>query len=133
MIRKIRFIISSIIILAIGCSLLQADSPMDIRLSNDGTCVYVRPNGQVIEEDNKRPEKTNNKAESPTEKEISIEGTIKVNTSLRLREYPWGPVLGSYTNNTKCTIIGEEGEFYKVNINGKKSKGILKKNLLLFH
>ena len=123
--NKIRLIISSIIILAIGCSLLQADSPMDIRLSNDGTCVYVRPSGQVIEEI-KRPEKTNNKAESPTDKEVSIEGTIKVNTSLRLREYPWGPVLGSYTNNTKCTIIGEEGEFYKVNINGKI--GYLHKN-----
>ena len=108
------------VILCICSSLLFADTPFNVKINSNKT------NSLETQSASSQSLSENQKQSSAPEKETSIIGTIKVNTSLRLREYPWGPVLGSYTNNTKCTIIGEEGEFYKVNINGKI--GYLHKN-----
>ncbi len=83
-----------------------------------------------VKEEKVTNEKEEKKKEESTKTSFEeIEGTIQVgNSCLRLREYPWGPVLGTYTTNTKCTIIGEEGEFYKVNING--TIGYMHKNFV---
>ena len=109
------------IVFSIISSLLFADSPFDVKLHSDKTSQLetesISSNQSLSE---KQQDNTANN------QDICIEGTIKVNTSLRLREYPWGPVIAKYTNNTKCTIIGEEGEFYKVKINGVT--GYLHKN-----
>ena len=115
--RKKFFIYS--VIFCIISSLLFADSPFDVKTQSNKTQLETESvsSGQSLSE---------KQQDNKTNKETSIEGTIKVNTSLRLREYPWGPVIGKYTNNTKCTIIGEEGEFYKVTINGVT--GYLHKN-----
>lgn len=55
-----------------------------------------------------------------------LEGTVEVSSSLRLREYPWGPVMGLFGGGTSVTVIGEEGEFYKVQVNGQT--GYMHKN-----
>lgn len=113
-------------------ALFAVESPMDVKIDNynvyqlDGD--YILPDGNG---NNNSQKSQDNSAISPelqeTESDFQpIEGKVTVNTTLRLREYPWGPVLGSYTNNTKVTIIGEEGEFYKVKLNGKT--GYLHKN-----
>ena len=119
MCNRKKILIYSVIFCIIG-SLLFADSPFDVKISSDKTKLETESvsTGQSLSE--KQVEKETNNRVSP------IEGIIKVNTSLRLREYPWGPVIGKYTNNTKCKIIGEEGEFYKVTINGVT--GYLHKN-----
>ena len=38
--------------------------------------------------------------------------------NLRLRSWPWGNVLGSYSEGSECKVLGESGEFYLVEING---------------
>ena len=109
------------IVFSIISSLLFADSPFDVKIRSDKTnhleTESVSSSHSLSEK--QKENETNNQ-------ETLIEGTIQVNTSLRLREYPWGPVIGKYTNNTKCTILGEEGDFYKVSINGVT--GYLHKN-----
>ncbi|MBR4570078.1 MAG: SH3 domain-containing protein [Candidatus Riflebacteria bacterium] len=119
MCNRKKILIYSVIFCFIG-SLLFADSPFDVKISSDKNKLETESvsSGQSLSE--KQIEKETNNQVS------NIEGIIKVNTSLRLREYPWGPVIGKYTNNTKCIIIGEEGEFYKVTINGVT--GYLHKN-----
>ena len=117
MYNRKKFLIYSVIFCIIS-SLLFADSPFDVRKQSDKT---NRLETETLSSNQSLSEK-----QQSNKQETTIEGTIKVNTSLRLREYPWGPVIGKYTNNTKCTIIGEEGEFYKVTINGVT--GYLHKN-----
>ena len=48
------------------------------------------------------------------------EGVIEVIGGLRLREWPWGPVVGEYPNGTAVKVLGESGEFYLVEINGQQ-------------
>ena len=45
---------------------------------------------------------------------------------LRLREWPWGNVIGQYYQGTKVSILGESGEFYLVEVNGQQ--GYMHKN-----
>ena len=45
---------------------------------------------------------------------------------LRLRNWPWGNVIGQYYQGTKVTILGESGEFYLVDVNGQQ--GYMHKN-----
>lgn len=58
----------------------------------------------------------NTNAAKATEKE-PVSGTVAVD-ALRIRSYPWGPVIGMYNAGTPVSVIGREGEFYKVSING---------------
>ena len=37
---------------------------------------------------------------------------------LRLRSWPWGNVIGTYSEGSGCKVLGESGEFYLVEING---------------
>ncbi len=60
--------------------------------------------------------------------EFPVDGTVEVNPSLRLREYPWGPVIGLFGSGTKVTVIGTEGDFYKVQVNGQT--GYMHKNFV---
>lgn len=56
-----------------------------------------------------------------------VEGYVDVGDStLRLREWVWGRVIANYTTGARVTVIGEEGDFYKVQINGVK--GYMHKN-----
>lgn len=60
--------------------------------------------------------------------EFPAAGTVVVDSSLRLREYPWGPVMGLFGGGTKITVIGAEGDFYKVQVNGQT--GYMHKNFV---
>ncbi len=51
--------------------------------------------------------------------EFPVTGTIAHN-NLRIREWPWGPVIGKYNKDTKVTVLGISGEFYEVEIDGIK-------------
>ncbi len=53
-------------------------------------------------------------------------GTIEAASRLRLRSWPWGMVLGLFEPGTSLNIVGESGEFYKVEVNGQT--GFMHKN-----
>lgn len=127
-----KFVKLTIYSLLLSCSgLVYAASPfsersINISTSNDSEINIYEVENTIINKSSIEDEKTEEKVKEEEKNIAPIDGVITVDGSLRLREYPWGPVLGIYSNNTKCSIIGEDGEFYKVNING--SIGYLHKN-----
>jgi len=48
-----------------------------------------------------------------------VKGTIDVSTSLNVRSGPWGEVVGSLGPGAKITIVGQLGDWYKIEYNGK--------------
>ena len=49
-------------------------------------------------------------------------------SSLRLRSWPWGNVIGNYSNGTSVKVLGTSGEFYLVEIDGVQ--GYMHKNYI---
>ena len=49
-------------------------------------------------------------------------------SSLRLRSWPWGNVIGNYSNGTSVKVLGISGEFYLVEIDG--TQGYMHKNYI---
>ncbi|MBF0547178.1 MAG: peptidoglycan DD-metalloendopeptidase family protein [Candidatus Riflebacteria bacterium] len=49
----------------------------------------------------------------------TIEGTVKVNTSLNVRTGAWGTVIGSLHNGDKVSIIGTSGDWYQITYKGQ--------------
>ena len=72
-------------------------------------------------EDEKKDEEEKDKENG----DFPVEGTITHN-NLRMRQWPWGPVMGKYNKDQKVTVTGVDGEFYEVTIDG--IKGYLHKN-----
>ncbi len=64
------------------------------------------------------------------EKGFPIDGTVTITNgnNLRMRDYPWGNVVGDYANGTPLKVLGESGEFYLVEIDGKQ--GYMHKNFV---
>ncbi|RCK80546.1 MAG: Peptidase, M23/M37 family [Candidatus Ozemobacter sibiricus] len=48
-----------------------------------------------------------------------VEGTVRVGTSLNVRTSPWGTIIGSLHDGDKVSIIGENGDWYKISYNGQ--------------
>jgi uncharacterized protein YgiM (DUF1202 family) len=48
----------------------------------------------------------------------SVKGTITAE-ALNIRSYPWGDIIGTYNKGDQIDIIGELGDWYKVNYNGR--------------
>jgi hypothetical protein len=50
-----------------------------------------------------------------------VDGVVSVgNSTLRLRSWPWGDVMANYTSGTNVRVIGETGEFFLVEIDGRQ-------------
>lgn len=47
-----------------------------------------------------------------------VSGIIRVSSSLRLRAWPWGPVINNYSDGTRVEVTGKNGDFYEVTVNG---------------
>ena len=47
-----------------------------------------------------------------------VDGTVQ-GDCLRLREWPWGPVMGQFNTGDAVKVLAKSGEFYKVEINGQ--------------
>ncbi len=54
---------------------------------------------------------------------VGVEGS-----SLRLRSWPWGNVIGNYFNGQNVKVLGTSGEFYLVDIDG--TQGYMHKNYI---
>ena len=74
------------------------------------------------------PKETENKDENVKTDGYPVDGTIAGCSALRLRDWPWGPVSGTFSSGTAVTITGESGEFYQVTINGQT--GYMHKNYI---
>ncbi len=48
----------------------------------------------------------------------SFSGTVRAIPGLNIRNGPWGAIIGSFGNGASVTVIGQEGEWYKVSYNG---------------
>ncbi|NCB39059.1 MAG: hypothetical protein EOM80_09835 [Erysipelotrichia bacterium] len=46
-------------------------------------------------------------------------GIVHVSPSLNIRTSPWGAVIGSFYEGDKVTIVGQEGDWYKISLNGQ--------------
>lgn len=61
--------------------------------------------------------------EEPKKKKLKklkkvIQGTVEVDSTLRIRDGPWGNIIGGFKNGAKVEIVGEEGDFYKIRYKG---------------
>lgn len=68
------------------------------------------------------PEKATEKPKNDkpkNDKPKTIEGTVKVGTSLNVRTGPWGTIIGSLRNNNKVKILSKSGDWYKIDYKGK--------------
>lgn len=109
-----------------------------------GTVIYadneaVSPfDADVISVTSTNSDKAVTTAEKPAEEEkkdeeakqdgFPIQGTVAGCSGLRLRSWPWGPVMGVFHSGTPLTINGVSGEFYLVEINGQT--GYMHKNYI---
>ncbi|MBR4570077.1 MAG: hypothetical protein IKO19_05350 [Candidatus Riflebacteria bacterium] len=122
--KNIKYSIFCSIIILLGTSNNILATPFEdktIEASSGVKASVLETQDISVKEEVKTNDASEKKSEESSQEVQSEEiyGVIQVGSScLRLREYPWGPVLGTYTTNTRCKIIGEDGEFYKVDING---------------
>lgn len=91
-----------------------------------GVDLDVRIDQSVITPASPQPQSASASKAADEAGQFPVEGVIEVSSSLRLRQWPWGPVISLNANGTRVTVTGEEGEFYKVSING--AEGYLHKN-----
>ena len=58
-------------------------------------------------------------APPPVREGERIQGTVDVGSSLNVRSGPWGDILGTLGDGDKLTIVGQTGDWYKVEYRGK--------------
>lgn len=75
--------------------------------------------GSVGNTSGSKQAKANEKDATANDEKIPDYGYVRVNSSLNVRTGPWGTIIGSLYNNNKVKIIGKEGDWYKINRNGK--------------
>lgn len=46
-------------------------------------------------------------------------GTVNASPGLNIRTSPWGTIIGSFSNGSRVTILGREGDWYRVSYNGQ--------------
>ena len=49
----------------------------------------------------------------------SFTGTVHAVPGLNVRTGPWGTIIGSLGNGATVTVLGKEGDWYKVSYNGR--------------
>ena len=110
-------------LLAIGIATINAEEKSANPFSDSAI--------KVEESTNKGTESTA-KVEAKEEKKAK-EGNFPVNGTvaasyLRIRQWPWGPVMGMHNYGTSVTVTGVSGEFYAVTIDGLS--GYMHKNYI---
>jgi flagellum-specific peptidoglycan hydrolase FlgJ len=97
-----------------------------------GTCFSLLAAENPFTEDAVKPQDSTNVATGDKNTKVDgkfpVTGTIEAGSSLRLRSWPWGVVLGNFQPGSSVTVTGVSGEFYQVEINGQK--GYMHKNYI---
>jgi len=55
---------------------------------------------------------------SEDEKAESFTGTVTVDSSLNIRNSPWGDIIGSFSNGEQVEVVGKAGNWYKIKHDG---------------
>lgn len=55
----------------------------------------------------------------PIEEGQRIEGTVDVDTTLNVRDAPWGTIIGSLKPREKIVLVGQLGDWYKIEWQGR--------------
>lgn len=104
------------------CSIIAitaAETPFnegEVKIEKSGQSGQTSSSAQVKDESQKK-----------ADDKFPVAGTVET-SNLRLREWPWGKVTGMFSSGTAIQVIGEEGEFYKVTVNGQT--GYMHKNYI---
>ncbi len=53
------------------------------------------------------------------EQTAAVSGTVALAEVLNMRSSPWGDIIGTLTKGQKVSIIGSNGDWYKISANGK--------------
>ncbi len=78
-----------------------------------------------VEDKEEKKDEEKKDDEKKDDLKFPVDGVVQ-GDALRLREWPWGPVMGKYYTGDKLTVTGVSGEFYEVTIDGVK--GYMHKN-----
>lgn len=57
----------------------------------------------------------------PIQEGQKIQGTVNVTTTLNIRSGPWGDILGSLGPGAQVTIVGQVGDWYRIQYGGKEA------------
>ena len=97
----------------------ERTSDKNLETSDVSTEVVSANNSESSESATEENGEESNDDSKKSDGKFPVTGTIAAN-NLRIREWPWGPVLGKYNTGTKITVLGVSGEFYEVMVNGVK-------------
>ncbi len=100
---------------AAGISAIHAEG-------SDPFAVDISGNGEALPAVSERSLSTGSsstqKATEVSKKgDFPVQGTVQ-GDNLRIRQWPWGPIIGEYDTGASLTVTGVSGEFYAVTING---------------
>lgn len=99
-----------------------ANTPFDesiaVRINNKG--VNTEISEIEVKEDNAKTDESGSEASDSNKKSLTfpIKGSITA-SALNIRTSPWGEILDVYYDGDQVEIIGQAGDWYKVNYNGK--------------
>ena len=120
--KKYAFLLVAALFIATGLVVIHAEDKSPF----GNTKVTVKSSDS--EENKDTVKATSTEEEKKKDEEgFPVEGTIQVD-NLRIRQWPWGPVMEKYSTGTKVTVTGIDGEFYEVTVNGVK--GYMHKNYI---
>lgn len=57
----------------------------------------------------------------PIKEGEKVVGTVDVSSTLNVRSSPWGDILGNFGPGAKVTIVGQVGDWYRVEYGGKEA------------
>lgn len=83
-----------------------SDTTVKIQAATDSAASTT---ATVKAEEDKKDEEKND--------QFPVTGTVQ-GDNLRIRQWPWGPVIGQYNTGDTVTVTGVSGEFYAVTVNG---------------
>ncbi|MFZ5950398.1 MAG: SH3 domain-containing protein [Candidatus Rifleibacteriota bacterium] len=81
-------------------------------------------NSEAAAPDDTKDERSGNKDQL----DFPVKGTVESSLCLRLRAWPWGKIKTLVYPGSKLKVVGESGDFYKVQVNGQT--GYMHKNYI---
>lgn len=119
-----KYVLPSILValLATGVTAMYAEESGESSSAFSDTSVKVENTKEEAKDETAKVEakedETKSEEEAKTEDGFPVQGTVQ-GDCLRIRQWPWGPVMGTYNTGDAVKVLGKDGEFYKVEINGQ--------------
>lgn len=109
--RNFQKLLVCLVLLTFACSLWANDFNRTLsQHDSSGSVGSVSGSSQT---------KADESGKASSDKDLPDYGYVRVNSYLNVRTGPWGSIIDSLHNNDKVKIIGKEGNWYKIEHNGK--------------